>query len=559
MYPVNKSFKPSRKASHFTILFKISVMKKLYFYACMLLLCCKANGQHYSQLKWVEWGQASQDLKDEFKSVMMVADQTAYESIIGNYQAALAEKRKIYVASFDVNNDKKNEHAVLSEMDRSLSGAPYHLIYYKDIGREQVRTLLNDLDITFTNTGILHHTTKSIPFYVYDNRIKKIKKYVEKSESTAVVKKTDDKKLSVEAAILFKGVPSKLSVYEKNFITDACGLQLNKTKTKFIATQDKQYSVKAYTTDMNGDGTEEVFVDQSGSSFGNTGNYFNLFFKNDKGAYESVAGVIAIPLITNTSWNGYPELLMGGSGMAMNIWRFDGKEYKWNRDDRDKEVVYVGVDAASEAYHSGKKSIVANHGTIQSEQHADKKNVAASVNTKPQSVTEVAVLSPLAQFLFRDCKTNLSNADKNELTALAELIAADTVGSGKKNKLKVEYHVYPVDLNSDGVEEIFVRSSTKFLGIPVHRYSFFARDASGHYRAAPGKFGEGANIIVNGKPAYPDLVARPLVSDGTGNLNLWSWNGKAYYLSGKITSADSRKYRNIDIEYKSNEYASQLK
>ncbi len=379
------------------------------------------------------------------------------------------------------------------------------------------------------------------------------------SQQKTTVAKTSSDKLSPHATVLFKDVKTKLSVKEKNVIATACSLTLNKAKTKFIADMDNYYTVKAYPTDMNADGVEEIFVNQSGSSFGNTGNFFDLFFKNSKGEYVNVAGAIALPLITKSRYNGYPELIMGGPGMSQPVWRFDGKKYDWNRTIGDQDVSGMGVEEVSAAYLSGQNedAVIAAPETM--DQNIKPGNTASPSNGKNKPIAAEAILSPLAQFLFRNCKTGLSAADKNELVLLIGLTASDTVGQGKNNKPKIEYNVYPVDFNSDGVEEVFVKATTKFLGIPTNEYSFFAKDKSGHYKAAPGKFGNGAKIVVSDKSVFPYLLAKPLVADGTGNLNVWMWNGNIYYLAKKITAADSYKVKRVDIEDKSDEYTRQLK
>lgn len=119
--------------------------------------------------------------------------------------------------------------------------------------------------------------------------------------------------------LLFANTASKLSPAEKNAIYKQTGFLLSADKKGFI--QDAQsadfpFNALVYTTDLNKDGKEEVFV-QYGNSYtsGQAGSSIVLFIQEGGGNYKPHLGfpgmaAAALP----TSSQGYPDLVIGGPG-----------------------------------------------------------------------------------------------------------------------------------------------------------------------------------------------------------------------------------------------------
>ena len=84
-------------------------MKKITIFAVCLIGILQTKAQHYSKLNWTSWDKAPKELKDQFKQVMSMADQTVYENISGNEEANISQNTglKIFVSVFDVDNDGK--------------------------------------------------------------------------------------------------------------------------------------------------------------------------------------------------------------------------------------------------------------------------------------------------------------------------------------------------------------------------------------------------------------------------------------------------------------------
>ncbi len=141
--------------------------------------------------------------------------------------------------------------------------------------------------------------------------------------------------LSPIAKILFKDVKCKLTDKEKNRIAELTGFVLSgKTEEPFAMDKeslDYPYTARVWTTDMNKDGIEEVFL-QFGNTFtsGNTGANIVLFIKDKTGDYKTNLGFPGVePDLLKTVHLGYPDILIGGPGFNLPIWRWNGKEYEF--------------------------------------------------------------------------------------------------------------------------------------------------------------------------------------------------------------------------------------
>lgn len=170
----------------------------------------------------------------------------------------------------------------------------------------------------------------------------------------AQLKKNTD--LSDGASLLFKNIKSKLTNEEKNWFFKELKFTLSKDKTKFMS-EEFEVTLLPYVTDMNKDDNEEVFiVMQSGALFGNTGESFSLFTKNNKGSFEiqpELGGGIA--MILSSKNLGYPDIAIGGPGFKFPVFRWNGKKYKYFKDINDadlqkKKVTYMEPAEYSKLY-----------------------------------------------------------------------------------------------------------------------------------------------------------------------------------------------------------------
>jgi len=142
-------------------------------------------------------------------------------------------------------------------------------------------------------------------------------------------------KLAPTAVLLFKTAKTTLTVNEQNQIAAKLGFLPSGDKTQpFIQDKDSKdfpFAASVYATDMNKDGTEEIFI-VFGNTFtsGNAGSSVVLFIKNTAGTYVENLGFPGMaPDVLATSSQGYPDLLIGGPGMEFPVWRWNGKTYKF--------------------------------------------------------------------------------------------------------------------------------------------------------------------------------------------------------------------------------------
>jgi hypothetical protein len=157
------------------------------------------------------------------------------------------------------------------------------------------------------------------------------------TNATAGIVTTEANKLSPVAKLLFKNVESKLSDAEKNQVAGLTGFLLSgKTDQPFAMNKESleyPYTADVTITDMNKDGIQEVFI-LFGNTFtsGNTGQSISLFIKDKEGDYKLNLGFPGLlPDQLKTGFGGYPDLLIGGPGFNLPIWRWSGNEYKFHR------------------------------------------------------------------------------------------------------------------------------------------------------------------------------------------------------------------------------------
>jgi hypothetical protein len=368
---------------------------------------------------------------------------------------------------------------------------------------------------------------------------------------------TQSVKLSPAAKIIFKDVKTKLSNEEKNFFSEGFYVQ---KQDKNNITNDKSgedmgvMNVEIYPTDLNKDGTEEIFMRTSGTFYGQWLPDLTLYIKDKNGKYVLQKDVSSPRLYTRTSgFGGYPDLVGGlpeGPGFEEpkgNIvtYRWDGTKYKIYNKKQAQETETSIDEVVSPEYV---KTIPAN--VMEKNTAVSKQNKIAIPATPDFNENKAVALTPMAAMLFNNVKTRLSNAEKNDLIQKTGITPADTLAKTKKGKPKTEFTIYPTDLNKDGTEEIFLCVTTSTLGIPSKNYFFYAKDHSGSYQPLPGKIGQGVKIILNNKAGYPDLI------NGIPGLarQVFTWDGRGYRLQQTLASSINLQYKTMDIDKASMQY-----
>lgn len=318
-----------------------------------------------------------------------------------------------------------------------------------------------------------------------------------------------------------------------------------------------------FPVDLNKDGVEEVFMRLNTTFFGPWLAQLNLFIKNKSGQYVLQDSISEPRLfVRTTGFGGYPDLIGAppeGPGSykiptKFNVYRWNGKSYQLYKHDQP----YVKSDLSVEedvgpAYQASlpnsllRGNVVFDKPGIKSTPLADE---ALTTTAKTASATTEAELTPLATALFKSAQTKLSAAQKNEVAYLTGVKPDEINAKNRNGKLKYGFDIYPLDLNKNGTEEIFLCITTKPLGIPMHTYYFYTLNNLGHYQPSPGVIGQGVKILLNRVAEFPDLICGATL----GDHQVWRWNGQAYRLAQTIKAGLAIDYPTKSIEDASKEY-----
>ncbi|MVT09461.1 hypothetical protein [Chitinophaga tropicalis] len=156
----------------------------------------------------------------------------------------------------------------------------------------------------------------------------------------------------------------------------------------------------------------------------------------------------------------------------------------------------------------------------------------------------------VASLLFKDIKTTLTAADKNQIAAKLGFIP-----SGNQNepfaldKDSKEYPfaatVYPTDLNKDGKDEIFIVFGNSYTsGAAGSSVALFIKNAAGVYTNNLGFPGTTPDVLATSYQGYPDL----LIGGPGFEFPVWRWNGKTYAYYKKVSDATYSKLRKMTLE-----------
>lgn len=146
--------------------------------------------------------------------------------------------------------------------------------------------------------------------------------------STSDFKATEPTTLTPMAAMLFSNVKTKLTISEKNDLTQKTGVTGADTLAKTRKGKPKTVFT-IYPTDLNKDGTEEIFLEVTTSPLGIPLRNYLFFAKGSSDMYQPLPGKIGqgVKIILNSK-AGYPDLINGVPGLARQVWSWDGKAYR---------------------------------------------------------------------------------------------------------------------------------------------------------------------------------------------------------------------------------------
>jgi hypothetical protein len=158
-------------------------------------------------------------------------------------------------------------------------------------------------------------------------------------------------------------------------------------------------------------------------------------------------------------------------------------------------------------------------------------------------------LSEVASLLFRDVKTKLTIAEKNQVAAKLGFI----VSGNKEQPFALDADskefsfpalVLPSDMNKDGKEEIFVVFGNSFTsGHTGSSVALFIKNTAGEYRDHLGFPGMAPDVLATARPGYPDL----LIGGPGFEYPVWKWDGKAYKYSRNVKDKDYDKLKKTNV------------
>jgi len=156
----------------------------------------------------------------------------------------------------------------------------------------------------------------------------------------------------------------------------------------------------------------------------------------------------------------------------------------------------------------------------------------------------------VASLLFKDIKTTLTPADKNQIaTKLGFVLSGDKDQPFAMDKDSKEYPfmatVYATDLNKDGKDEIFIVFGNSYTsGAAGSSVSLFIKNAAGGYTDNLGFPGVAPDILSTANLGYPDL----LIGGPGFEYPVWRWNGKAYAFYKKVSDSAYGKLKKMSLE-----------
>ena|SRR5687767_5650262 len=165
-------------------------------------------------------------------------------------------------------------------------------------------------------------------------------------------------------------------------------------------------------------------------------------------------------------------------------------------------------------------------------------------------------LNKVADLLFKNVKTKLTITEKNHLaTTLGFVLSNDKVQPFALDADSKDYPftatVFPVDMNKDGKEEIFVHFGNSFTsGNTGTIIALFIKNSSGVYQNHLGFPGMIPDALATVNQGYPDL----LIGGPGFEYPVLRWNGKTYANHHVVKDAAYEKLKKKSINDLSKEY-----
>ncbi|MCF6406867.1 hypothetical protein L3C95_28470 [Chitinophaga filiformis] len=159
-------------------------------------------------------------------------------------------------------------------------------------------------------------------------------------------------------------------------------------------------------------------------------------------------------------------------------------------------------------------------------------------------------LSEVATLLFKNAKTNLTTAEKNQIATQLGFISSghnDLPFAQDMESRGYPFNaiVYPTDLNKDGKQEIFVWFGNSYTsGATGSSVSLFIKNSAGTYVDNLGIPGMTPDVLATINKGYPDLLI-----GGPGlQFPVWRWNGKTYAEFKTVRNEDYDKLKKTSVE-----------
>lgn len=168
----------------------------------------------------------------------------------------------------------------------------------------------------------------------------------------------------------------------------------------------------------------------------------------------------------------------------------------------------------------------------------------AQQKASPVSSTTQSGLSEGARALFAQTFSRLTIAQKNTVFQKLGL----KLSQDKKGFLMDGYDVgakaYPVDMNKDAVEEVFVVMDGVLFGNTGQGVALFIKNSDQVYEQQAEVAGGIAVILDTKRNGYPELVIA-----GPGfEFPRYRWNGKSYVYAGVISDDDLQNANTSSVE-----------
>lgn len=170
-------------------------------------------------------------------------------------------------------------------------------------------------------------------------------------------------------------------------------------------------------------------------------------------------------------------------------------------------------------------------------------------------------LNNVAALLFKNIKTKLTTAEKNEIAGKLGFILSsnkDQPFAADKDSKDFPFTatVFPTDFNKDGKEEIFILFGNSYTsGNTGSSIAMFVKDAKGSYVDQLGFPGTAPDVLATANLGYPDL----LIGGPGMEFPVWRWNGKAYAFNRNVKDADYEKIKKQSLEEVSKAYQQTIK